>query len=115
MHDTDDSTFPLVRSLSLRARDSCPAEFNLDHVRRFLSYPAWNGFLKLVSYTRSYNDGLRIAALLLDYIEQHRALFTPKEVAACEPLLYLFGKPGDVSPVLQSCRRRDAGHGLSSA
>jgi hypothetical protein len=92
MHDTGGgSTFPLVRSLGLRAHTACPAEFTLNHVKKLLSYPTWNGFLKLVSYTRSYSDGLRIAALLLDYIEQHHALLTPKDVAAFEPLLYHFG------------------------
>jgi hypothetical protein len=79
----------LACTFGLRLSPETSSGFTLAHLRKLLTYPNWNGFVRLISYTRSYADGLQMGAILLDYIDQHRSALDPKEVAAFEPLLYM--------------------------
>jgi len=66
------------------------SHFTPDHFRALLGYPTWNKFRQIIVYPRSYAQGLQIAVILLEYLQDKRSAFLSCEISRYESLLYSF-------------------------
>ena len=65
-------------------------QLDMAKYRRIMSHPTWNSLSYAVVSTRSYEEGLDAALLLLRYTEENRRRLSQEEYQSNSILLYYF-------------------------